>query len=216
MLNLPKLFRGEFLDFSVIGLLIGIDFADILARGCGPTQPLLHATWAIVAIQFLGSHLGFGFGEYWTHFALHRVPVLWVFHRPHHSAERLNFFTVGRAHPMEYVVLGAGRVIGMAVGTGLVLYLTGTTLIRQTLATQAFVQTVLGAIAVFQHMHIPISFGPLLNVLIGGPVLHQIHHSAEIRHRDKNFGGQPIFDWVFGTLYLPRRAEIYQIGRAHV
>ena len=44
-------------------------------------------------------------------------------------------------------------------------------------------------------------------------MLHQIHHSAEPRHRDKNLGGQlSVFDWLFGTIYVPQGREAYRWG----
>jgi sterol desaturase/sphingolipid hydroxylase (fatty acid hydroxylase superfamily) len=39
----------------------------------------------------------------------------------------------------------------------------------------------------FRHSELWISFGPL-NYLISSPAMHQIHHSLDERHRDKNFG----------------------------
>ena len=43
--------------------------------------------------------------------------------------------------------------------------------------------------------------------------MHQLHHSAELRHRDRNFGTQlAIFDWLFGTLYIPAAREQYRLG----
>jgi sterol desaturase/sphingolipid hydroxylase (fatty acid hydroxylase superfamily) len=64
------------------------------------------------------------------------------------------------------------------------------------------------------HSHIPVSFGGRFNILIGGPVMHQIHHGADEKHHDKNIGGAPtyIFDWLFGTLYLPVRGEKIRFG----
>jgi sterol desaturase/sphingolipid hydroxylase (fatty acid hydroxylase superfamily) len=91
-----------------------------------------------------------------------------------------------------------------------VLFLTGTQLAAQ--STQALIViglffSVTGALA---HSHIPLSFG-CLNRFVQAPVLHQIHHSMELRHRDKNFGGF-LMDWLFGTLYLPTGHEQFRLG----
>jgi len=44
-------------------------------------------------------------------------------------------------------------------------------------------------------------------------VMHQIHHSAEVRHRDKNFSVTlGLFDWIFGTMYIPEKGEVYRWG----
>ena len=56
------------------------------------------------------------------------------------------------------------------------------------------------------------SFGPLDHVFMSAR-MHQIHHSAEIHHRDKNFGGtMSLFDWIFGTAYRPARDEQFRLG----
>ena len=43
--------------------------------------------------------------------------------------------------------------------------------------------------------------------------MHQIHHSAESHMFNKNYGMTThLYDWVFGTLYLPRRGEVFRWG----
>jgi sterol desaturase/sphingolipid hydroxylase (fatty acid hydroxylase superfamily) len=197
--------------FQVAGLMIGLSFAGMLAGTFGATIVPSLPGWATVAVQFLGAYLGLHFLEYWMHYAMHRVPLLWSIHRAHHSAERLNLFTIGRGHPLEELLLGAARIVGAAIGGGLALYATGGTLMAETTLVQLYVGTTLGAIGWFGHLHIPISYGRFLNHLLPAPVLHQIHHSAELRHRDKNMG-HPFFDWMFGTLYLPRPNDEYRWG----
>src|SRR6201999_3875210 len=123
----------------------------------------------------------------------------------HHSAEALTFFTSARAHPLEYLHMQAGIAVFGAVGGGLFLYLTGTTL-------QAVTSVFFETFALAQHSHLPVSFGRLSHVFTA-PVMHQIHHSAEERHRDRNYGTQlAIFDWLFGTLYIPQPGEAYRLG----
>ncbi|MEC7230725.1 MAG: sterol desaturase family protein, partial [Verrucomicrobiota bacterium] len=39
------------------------------------------------------------FARYWLHRWLHAIPLLWSFHKVHHSASTLNPFTVFRTHP---------------------------------------------------------------------------------------------------------------------
>ena len=45
--------------------------------------------------------------------------------------------------------------------------------------------------------------------------MHQIHHSDNPVHYDKNYGvSLAIWDWIFGTLYIPARDETVQFGLA--
>lgn len=99
-----------------------------------------------------------------------------------------------------------------ALGGGAFLYFTGT-------GMQATPMVILVVTGVFfqlfgltQHSHLPISFGRL-NYILLATVLHQLQHSAELRHRDKNYGGQlSVFDWIFGTIYVPQQRESYRWG----
>ena len=43
--------------------------------------------------------------------------------------------------------------------------------------------------------------------------MHQVHHSAESHMFNKNYGmATNIYDWLFGTLYMPRPDEVYRWG----
>ena len=43
--------------------------------------------------------------------------------------------------------------------------------------------------------------------------MHQIHHSGDVRHFDKNMGGAlAVWDRMFGTLYIPQGREITEFG----
>jgi len=57
-----------------------------------------------------------------------------------------------------------------------------------------------------QHSHVWIAAtGPLGRVILS-PAHHQIHHSDNPIHFDKNLGGcLSLWDWVFGTLHMPER-----------
>ena len=45
------------------------------------------------------------------------------------------------------------------------------------------------------------------------PAQHQIHHSVEERHHDKNFGTVlSLWDWLGGTLYLAEKGQELRYG----
>jgi sterol desaturase/sphingolipid hydroxylase (fatty acid hydroxylase superfamily) len=59
-----------------------------------------------------------------------------------------------------------------------------------------------------QHSHVWIATTGLLGRVILSPAHHQIHHSDNPIHFDKNFGScLSIWDWVFGTLHMPERTR---------
>ena len=43
--------------------------------------------------------------KYLVHRAFHSFPILWAFHRIHHTAETLTPLTVFRTHPIEAIIL---------------------------------------------------------------------------------------------------------------
>jgi sterol desaturase/sphingolipid hydroxylase (fatty acid hydroxylase superfamily) len=197
----------------VANICVGASVSDMLTHWLGPRPQLMHTQWVVIAVQFAGSYIGASFAAYWAHRASHRVPWLWSLHRAHHSTEVLTFFAGFRAHPLDNLFSTAVGAVGGAIGTGLVLYLTGTQLITETTVIGGLVALFYGAsVSLLGHSHVRVSYG-WFNLVIAGPIMHQIHHSAESRHRDKNFAaGALIFDWMFGTLYMPRTDEKFRFG----
>jgi sterol desaturase/sphingolipid hydroxylase (fatty acid hydroxylase superfamily) len=55
---------------------------------------------------------------------------------------------------------------------------------------------------------------------VHSPAHHQIHHSTDPRHFDRNLGyALSIWDWAFGTLWVPERRGRVRLGcdeAAHV
>jgi len=199
----------------IFGLAAGIGFVDLFEGWFGPGPIFTEKVWAVVVVQFLGFWFGQGIGQYSGHLALHRVPVLWAVHRAHHSAESANLFAFLRSHPLEHFINGSTRVAGTAAGTGLALYLTGGKLLPETAATIFWynIAYVLIGFRSVDHLHIPVSYGKFLDVLVGSPIMHQVHHSAEDHHRDVNMAGAGyLYDWMFGTLYVPAKGETWRWG----
>src|SRR5207253_2446007 len=57
-----------------------------------------------------------------------------------------------------------------------------------------------------QHSHLWIPFTGVPGRLLISPAHHQIHHSTNPVHFDKNFGaGLALYDWLFGTLHMPSK-----------
>lgn len=142
-----------------------------------------------------------------SHYAEHRVPLLWELHKVHHSAEVLNFMTAERHHPLallfERLVIGSGLI---AVN-GLFLALFGDKLTPLGwMGANAF--WILSNLAGGTLRHSPawISFGPDIERWFISPAQHQIHHSENPTHFDRNFGGTlAIWDRMAGTLYTTTR-----------
>ena len=55
-----------------------------------------------------------------------------------------------------------------------------------------------------RHSHMWIPFRGVVGHILQSPAHHQIHHSDNPAHWDKNLGfALAVWDWAFGTLYIP-------------
>ena len=140
--------------------------------------------------------------------------MLWSFHRVHHAAEVLTPITAYRSHPVEHFVTGilGAPVIGMAA------------VFFQNLSSQDMQVAAIFGVNAFtflfslfgyhlRHSHVWLSYGPVLSRVFISPAQHQIHHSVDPRHRDKNFGIRfALWDALFGTLYVPKERESLKVG----
>ncbi len=143
------------------------------------------------------------------HYVMHRVPELWEYHKVHHSAEKLNFATAERFHPVETIITSLGVALGMGLVNGVFIALWGKNLTPLTVAG-ANVLLVVANVAggVLRHAPVWVSFGPKVEQWIISPAMHQIHHSDNPKHFDSNMGSSlAIWDRMFKTLYIARDAS---------
>ena len=127
--------------------------------------------------------------RYYLHRLMHRWPVLWAFHRVHHTAESLTPFTVLRTHPIEGLLFGlrSALVQGLLIGVFVFIFADRVTLIS--LLGANVVTAVLNMLGSnLRHSPVPISYGKTLERWLISPAQHQIHHSQARQHWDKNFG----------------------------
>ncbi len=169
--------------FLVVAL-SGQNFDTMRVEGFGPVsrQPF----WLIVIeMLLLGDLIG-----YWTHRAFHSLPDLWDIHAVHHSSRQLDWFSSVRVHPLNDIMSKTIRVIPFAM-------------LGFPLTAIAAYVPLLTLFAVLLHANVPWRFGPMRYV-IASPVFHRFHHTSADEGKDKNFAGLfPIYDYLFGTLYLP-------------
>lgn len=162
------------------------------------------------AALFLMADFGFFFG----HYLGHKVPLLWEFHKVHHSADVLTPLTNYRFHPIDTILLGLfiGIFTGVVKGAFGFAYPGG---IGGTGAVTVNVAVLLlfNLTANFRHSHVWLSYGWHLSHIFSSPAQHQIHHSTAARHIDRNFGLMlSVWDWLAGSLYVPRRREDLKFG----
>lgn len=180
---------------------IALSVAGLLGAEPGTGQ----GGWIAAIAATLAIAVARDFATYWAHRLSHRVPVLWAFHKVHHSAEVLTPLTVLRKHPIYDAVAAIIRAAAVGPIVGLVIAGFG----------GVDVMTLFGANAVYvafhalganlRHSHIWIDLPSPLNRVFVSPAMHQIHHSRDEAHYDSNFGEVfAVWDWMFGSLVTSR------------
>ena len=156
--------------------------------------------------------LAYDISYYIYHVAQHRYPFLWELHKVHHSAEVLVGITKDRVHPLDDLMNRAwdGVIPGIMFGIWSVIALDPVEI--TVFGINVYVIRNLLMMDFVRHTHFKISFGRL-NGIILCPHWHQLHHSVDPRHYDKNFGLLFSFwDKLFGTLFVPRPDEDFKFG----
>jgi sterol desaturase/sphingolipid hydroxylase (fatty acid hydroxylase superfamily) len=178
---------------------------ETLQAWCGALSLTAWSQWQTSLLLTLAMFLAYEFGYWLDHYLSHRVPFLWEFHKVHHAAEVLTPITNFRVHPMDSIVFYNIIAMTMGVTEGSVKYMFGSTVAPFTLLNSN-VLFVLSAFLIqqLQHTHFWIPFTGIWGKIFLSPAHHQIHHSLNPIHFDKNMGGTlSLFDWLFGTLHIP-------------
>lgn len=172
---------------SVLVLLPAVAVGDALA--IPSVRTFIQALpWVV---QFVACILTADMAQYAVHRAFHRVPLLWRFHRVHHSIEHMDWVAGSRLHLVDVVVT-----------RGLVLL---------PLIVLGFDQSVIYAYLALVSLHavfIHANFAPSpawLEKFVAMPRFHHWHHAIDDEARDRNFAVHlPVIDRLFGSHYLPR------------
>lgn len=147
-------------------------------------HPLPYGLKLLITVVFLDFML------YVWHLLNHEVPLLWRFHRVHHSDLNMDVSTATRFHIGELLVsalitLGLIYLIG-ADPWGVIVFEAG-----------------LGLCAQFHHssLRVPAWLERAWWLLFVPPSMHRIHHSVKIRERNSNYGTIfSLWDRAMGTL----------------
>ena len=158
--------------------------AALLAIDSVVTRLLDHtptsADLARVAVAWLCSEML----SYGLHRAMHRLPVLWRFHRLHHTREPLAWHVAWRIHPVDAALFAITTTIACAVAGA-------------PLATAAWFIVARRVWTIVLHANIAWP-ATALDLLIATPSFHARHHDED--HVPANFASTFAFlDRMFGT-----------------
>lgn len=147
--------------------------------------------WLTVVISFILLDLSI----YIQHVIFHVTPVLWRFHRVHHSDLDFDVTTGIRFHPLEILISIFLKIMIIAM------------LGAPVLAVILF-EITLNLMSMFTHSNIKLNktIEQILRWLIVTPDMHRIHHSTRENETNSNFCFYiSLWDRLFGT-YIPEPA----------
>ena len=153
------------------------------------------ATWWSLALVVLLADVAY----YWEHRIAHEVRILWTQHAVHHSSRDMNIVTGLRFGPLEGV-------------WSLVIHLP---LAFMGFAPEAIIFGVVAVLAYQTWLHTELigKLGPLEWVL-NTPSHHRVHHGADEKYLDRNYGGVLIvWDRLWGTFQVEEETPRYGLKR---
>ncbi len=188
-----------------------------LTREFGPHAPLLWPAWLVLTLATVLQILAYELAYWSAHYGFHKIPALWEFHKVHHSAEVMTTLTELRQHPVEIIAFMNWIGLTTEIVFGVMTYAFGPgvrpfTLLNGNILTMVFLLTY----GHLRHSHMWIAFTGIAGRILQSPAHHQLHHSANPAHFDKNLGfALALWDWAFGTLALPAKTRepiVFGIG----
>jgi len=159
--------------------------------------------WLIITSFTLFVFVFDDFARFYTHKIMHEFPVLWEFHKTHHSATRLTPLTVLRTHPVEGLLFAIRSALVQGISIGSFVFLFDD---KVDLFTVLNVNIILFIFNVagsnLRHSHISIPYYKWIENIFISPAQHHIHHSTAPRHFNKNYGAVlAVWDKLFKTLH---------------
>ncbi len=126
---------------------------------------------------------------YVQHWAIHKIPFLWRFHKIHHADRDFDVTTALRFHPVEIILSMLYKcAVVWALGPSV-------------LAVIIF-EVILNGMAMFNHanLKLPLWLDRLLRILIVTPDMHRVHHSVHPVETNSNYGfNLSVWDRLFKT-----------------
>lgn len=147
------------------------------------------------------------FAIYLQHWASHKIPMLWMFHKVHHSDVDIDVTTAIRFHPIEIALSMLYKVV--------LIFILG-----PSAATVLLFEMILNGCAMFNHSNIalPKWLDSFVRLFIVTPDMHRVHHSKIREEHDSNYGFSiSLWDRLFRTyIAQPRMGhDLMSIGLMH-
>lgn len=145
----------------------------------------------------------YDFVQWGVHNSLHRIPILWRFHKVHHSVLEMGFAAHLRYHFMENIIYRMALFISLSY------------LLKIDLPNLAWLYAATTLIGHLNHANFKLNYGPL-KYIINSQRFHIWHHAKALPNshpKGMNFAiTLSIWDYLFGTNYEPYDGRDIELG----
>ena len=155
-----------------------------------------------VYLELLCFFILLDFVQWFTHVLLHKIPLLWRFHKIHHSVKEMGFAAHLRYHWMENLFYKPLKTLAVMLIGGFE---------PEHAYIVHFIAITIGHL---NHANIKITWGPF-KYLFNNPVMHLYHHAYKLPKGKfgVNFGiSLSLWDYLFKTNYIPEESGQIQLG----
>ncbi|MCW8880534.1 MAG: sterol desaturase family protein [Kangiellaceae bacterium] len=210
-----KIIRGILLAPAILAIApIGLSVANFFESTFGMIAPLSQSKWVIMTTFTLLLFVLDDLSRFLLHLILHKVPFLWEIHKVHHSAKVLTPITIYRSHPIENYLFACRLALSQGTSIGIAYFLFGPTLsVIEFAGANIFIFAFNFMGSNLRHSHVWLSWGEKVERWLVSPAQHQIHHSDNPAHFDKNLGSAlAIWDRIAGTLITANQVKRIRFG----
>jgi len=167
------------------------------------------AIFVVILFTLISDFIGFI-----LHYLQHKIPVLWQFHKVHHSGEVMHPLSNFREHPVDNLTYDFLIMFINGAGWGFCLGIIGFTPDTLTISDISIFALTFNIIGYqLRHSHIWLKWPGKWSMIFASPAHHQVHHSRYPEHLDKNFAFMfPFWDVLFKTYEMPNDNRDIKFG----
>lgn len=188
----------------------GVPMAEIAVRADKTTATDWGVAFGFMFVVVIISD----FAGWAMHYLQHKIPLLWQFHKVHHSAEVMHPVSNYREHPVDNLAYSffIGLLSGVCYGvTGQFFGYVPTMPTMIGVPVMMFLFNIIGYN--LRHSHVWLKWPGIWSKVFPSPAHHHVHHSCHPDHIDKNFAFMfPVWDVIFGTYTMPEDNRDVKFG----
>ena len=190
-LGLYAIVQSYVLGLLIFALIAWVDESSGLSRATIlRSQPLVLQMFVVLVVH--------DFYIYWFHRWQHRSAILWRIHEAHHSTTDVDWLSGSRSHSLEILVNQTVEFLPIVLLAS-----------PEVAVMKGAMDAVWG---MYIHSNINVRSGWVQRV-INGPEMHRWHHADDPRSHNRNFSTKlAVWDWLFGTAYLPKKEKPAKYG----